>query len=473
MAKDNKHRQKSAKGKRSETEAPGKAGSFGLPIDDQDWEAKEARWRAILVDQAKRALALRSKDREFHGLEREFRDHQAQMIVDYDRTKDLKHPRDIGESREQILRKFLSSSGYLPSRYAVSDRSVRVASTTGHMSREIDIALYDKLDTVTLMNREDVYQVLPLESVYGVIQVKSRLTAHTIQDGLANLASFKSLDRKTPPAAGFSISIGQKQSDRGFGLLFAYDSDLSLVDIIAEIKKFADQHKRREWANFIFVLNKGFAFHGEANACIYANEAIEAIQSLQMQGRPDRDGLGLYSFYSLLLELLRNTGARPAVIDSYLRLPLVADDRSYSFSMGLFREFGVCQKHGDFARKISHDQLEKLVSWCRTSQPINWVRAHHIAYGQPEDESAYARQPGEVYIYNPKGLPLSEILTAPTPSPFGEGIVRSLAYDAIETEGMTILIPLLYTVTEGIVSGCPKCNKEAGRETEETVPEKG
>lgn len=472
MAKDNKPGKKRAKGKRSETQPPGQVGSHSTPTDDQDWEAKEARWRAILVDQAKRALALRSKDREFHGLEREFRDHQAQMIVDYDRTKDLKHPRDIGDSREQILRKFLSSSGYLPSRYAVSDRSVRVVSTTGHMSREIDIALYDKLDAITLMNREDVYQVLPLENVYGVIQVKSRLTADTIQDGLANLASFKSLSRQAFPAGGFSISIGPKKSDQGFGLLFAYDSDLSLVDVMAEIKKFADQHKPKEWANFIFVLNRGFAFHGEANACIFANEAIETIQSLQVQGRPDRDGLGLYSFYSLLLELLRNTGTRPAAIDSYLRLPLVADDRSYSFSMGMFREFGVCPEHGDFARKIAPDQLEKVVTWCRTSQPVNWVRAHHIAYGQPEDETAYARQPGEVYIYNPNGLPLSEILTAPTPSPFGEGMIRSLAYDAIETEGMNILIPLLYTVTEGIVSDCPKCTKEAANATKEDLLEK-
>jgi hypothetical protein len=85
--------------------------------EDEDWEVKEARLKALLVDQAKRALKLRSKDREFHGLEREFRDHQAQMTLDYDRTKDLKHPRDVGDSREKILRKFLASTASLPSRY--------------------------------------------------------------------------------------------------------------------------------------------------------------------------------------------------------------------------------------------------------------------------------------------------------------------------------------------------------------------
>jgi len=55
------------------------------------------------------------------------------MIVEYEKTKDLKHPRDKGNSREVLLRKFLKESGFLPKKYEVSDRSIRVASTTGHI----------------------------------------------------------------------------------------------------------------------------------------------------------------------------------------------------------------------------------------------------------------------------------------------------------------------------------------------------
>jgi len=434
----------------------------GVTSDDEDWEVKEARWRSILVNQAKRAIALRSLDREFHGLEREFRDHQAQMLIDYERTKDLKHPRDLGDTREQILRKFLSSSGYLPARYAVSDRSVRVVSTSGHMSREIDIALYDRLDAVTLMNREEVYQALPLENVYGVIQVKSRLTKATIKDGLENLASFKNL-RAVRPQARFTIIQSPPKSDRGFGLLFAYDSDLSLSQVIAEVEAFAAEHGPREWANFVFVLNKGLVFHGEDNDVRFVNAGIEAIKALKMQGRPDREGYGLYNFYSLLMNLLRSTETRPPEVDAYFSLPLVADNLSYRFHMGMFREFGVCAQHGDYARKIEADQLAKVVAWCKTSQPINWVRAHLLAYGQPEDEAAYARQPGEVFIYNPEELPLSQILTGP--ASVGELATQALAYDAIESEGMHILIPWLYSFNEGIISECPECAKAAAKTT--------
>jgi hypothetical protein len=145
-----------------------------------DDEEREERTKQYLLDEARRAIALRTKDREFHGLEREFLYLQARMLVDYDETKDIQHPRDLGDTREQILRKFLLNSGYLPKRYGVSELRARVASTTGHVTGEMDIVLYDPLDSISLMNREGVYQAFPVESVYGVIQVKSRLNKKEI-----------------------------------------------------------------------------------------------------------------------------------------------------------------------------------------------------------------------------------------------------------------------------------------------------
>ncbi|WP_350357206.1 DUF6602 domain-containing protein, partial [Escherichia coli] len=75
-----------------------------------------------------------------------------------------------------ILKNFLKLSGLFPGRYAVSSRSVRVAAATGHLSNEIDIALYDADDGYVLMQRNEIYDVYPSENVYGVIQVKSNLT---------------------------------------------------------------------------------------------------------------------------------------------------------------------------------------------------------------------------------------------------------------------------------------------------------
>jgi hypothetical protein len=379
-------------------------------MPDED-EEREARSAASMLEQAKRAIAVRSKDREFHGLEREFMYAQSEMLIAFEKSKDVKHPRDVGDIRESILRKFLSDSGYLPNRYAVSRTSIRVASTTGHISKEMDILLYDPVDSIRLMGRESSYEVFPIESAYGVIQVKSRLNRDEIRSGLDNLASFKRLKRQHTTSGGFYIGVGAPPVNRGFGVLFAYDSDLKWMDIITEVEDFASKNPNSVWCNAVVILNRGIIIHGEENTGKFDNAGIDGIKNLRMFGMPDRQGQCLFQFHSILLYLLKNTSTHGPILESYFRLPLVSETLSYEFAFGAYAEFSTCQEHGDYQRKISPENLSKLIKWCETAEPINWIRATDIAYGRDGDnEEAYARQPGDVRIYNPNGLPLSEIL---------------------------------------------------------------
>jgi hypothetical protein len=142
----------------------------------ETFDEREARTKEFLFGNTERLLPVRNKDREFHGLEREFLYAQAQMLLDYKKSKDIKHPRDVGNARENILGRFLESSGYLPKKYSVSNTSVRVASTEGFISREIDILIFDHQTGIILMQRNDAYQVYPIESSYAAIQVKSTLS---------------------------------------------------------------------------------------------------------------------------------------------------------------------------------------------------------------------------------------------------------------------------------------------------------
>lgn len=418
--------------------------------NEPSFEEKEIELRKILVENAKRAIELRNKDREFHGVEREFYYRQAQMIVDYERTKDIKHPRDLGDARETLLRSFLTDSGYLPKKYSVSDLSVRVASGTGHISNEIDIALYDSKELITLMKRQGVYEVYPIESVYGVIQVKSNLTKKELKSGFKNLASFKKLkDSNT------------NSKNNKFAILFAYCSDMKWEDIVKEIDDFSKDNPKSVYPNAIFILDRGFFIFGEesGNGTI-TNVDIESLQNVQLRGVPDRQQLNLYQFQTILIELLRSANVFPADLNSYFRLPLVTEEASYQFSLGNLAEVGICEKHGDFAKKISEESLNKIVNWCLTSEPINWVKATHIAYGLPEDEDAYKRQPQVVYIYNPAELDLPDILTYPLNDNKGNLIATPIAYDMIETNNMNIWIPYYYSGLESLISGCDKCEKE-------------
>lgn len=426
-----------------------------------DFAEREERTREMLKDKIGRAIALRSKEREFHGLDREFLFYQEDMLRLYDRAKDPKHPRDIGLAREQIVRRFLVDTGLLPARYAASDRSVRVASTTGHVSGELDILFYDPLDSVSLMCRENAFQVLPVESTYGTIQVKSKATRQDIRDGLENIASYKRLRRIS--TEGWTVFSGRPKSQQGFGILFAFDTDLDWIDLVNEVKAFAQEKPKHLWCNAVFVLTKGFVLHGTENRAAFLNDDISAITDLQMHGRPDRTGLCFYDLYSVLLGLLKNTDVQPPPVESYFQLPLVAGEHSYKYSMGQFSEFGTCETHGDFLRKLTEEKLVEVIEWCKSAEPINWIRATDIAYGMPGDNTeAYKRQPGDVRIYNPDALPFSDILVMDRPfMREGEQIItKALSFDSIETAGITIWIPYVYEVTRGIINSCPKCKQK-------------
>jgi hypothetical protein len=431
---------------------------------------REFRTRAMLTAKTKRAIDLRSKDRDFHGLEREFRYFQNDLLELFARTKDVRHPRDVGTAREQVLRRYLVDTGLIPSRYAATSTSYRAVSSSGHLSRELDLLFYDRDEAITLMQREKAYSVLPVECTYGVIQVKSRVSRNDIRDGFRNIASYKKLKRVA--SQGLSIHVGEPKSEYGFGVMFAYDTDLDWEDLVDEVRTFAQENPQHTWPNAVFILSKGFFLYGDKIQAAYTNGQIAAIKELEIHGRPDRDNSCFFSFYTILIDLLRNTSTQQIPVNLYYRLPLVAGDHAYSYTFGHFAEFGTCEKHGDYARKLTESKLIEIIEWCKTTTPINWVRATEIAYGKPGNNwEAYKRQNAEVRIYNPRDIPLPDLLLMDTPMMLDgkEVILKGTAYDSIETQGMTIWIPYIYEFEQEIINICPKCERIVFTTDEDTA----
>ena len=406
----------------------------------ETFEEKEARTKEVLVRQTERLIAVRNKDREFHGLEREFLYAQAELLQLYEKSKDIKHPRDVGNTREAILGRFLASSGYLPKKYSVSNTSVRVASTEGFISQEIDILLFDAETGVVLMQREDAYQVYPVESAYGAIQVKSKLTRQELSKAFGNIASFKRLRK---------ADTRHSRNERGFGIIFAYDSDLEWMQLVDAVKGLASESPRSVLPNLVVVLNQGYFLFGEESASKLQNVEIEAIQDLKVFGSPDRQGRCLYDVYLALMTLLRGGEAPVVPIERYFNLPLTTGKYSYELAYGFVSELGSCKDHGDYLRKIREEAFEKVLTFCRTEQPIEYLEALSQAYGE-----RWIAQPGRssrlVWIYNPARLALSEVLVTP------EGFI---AFDEVVTSDIHILIPVCYSVKEAIVTGCKACAK--------------
>lgn len=426
-----------------------------------DFAERESRTKEWISDQVSRASKLRSKDKEFYGLEREFMHLQRKMLQDFETSKDIKHPRDVGTVREELLRCFFNDNKLLPQIYAISTSSVRVASTSGHLSNEIDILFYDAFNSFSLMQRQGIFEILPVEYCYGAIQVKSKLTKKELKSAFENIRSFKKLKRHGIDHNIFTHSEEEIQTS-GFGIIFAYDTDMDWMDIVEEIKTYSQSFEKNVLPNAIFILSKGFFMFGGGNYASVYNSDIEGFSDIKPYGYPDRESVCLYQLYNITFSLLSKTKVQKALPQQYFRLPLTAGDYSYEYTFGHFSELGRCEKHGDYVKAYTPEKLEKIISWCQNAEPINWIKATHLAYGQPGDDiEAYERQPGDVRIYNPNHLPLSDILLMEKYE--GESIVKVLAFDSIKTCGLNIYIPYYYQMTEQLVEGCKACSKSAAK----------
>lgn len=115
------------------------------------------------------------------------------MMTDFDdRTTALEHRLDRGEAREAVVRGFLEE--WLPTKYSYGRGEI--ISQDGQHSNQTDVVVFDALNSPAIFRQPDAPSVYPVESVYGFIEVKSRLDKQTIHESVSKNARTKSLPRQ-------------------------------------------------------------------------------------------------------------------------------------------------------------------------------------------------------------------------------------------------------------------------------------
>ena len=260
---------------------------------------KKHEWIRDITD---KAIASRSRSSEFHGIEQNLREIQKSLLESYQQTTPISHIRDKGDHREEILRRFLSAYGLVPSRYAISGVSTRAVSPSGHVSPELDIVFYEKDDAVVLKRYEKTLDYLPIESVHGTIQVKSKLSKIALMDALDNIRAFKSLqmiDNLEKSLGGWTMAAGLY---RRFGILFAYEYDLDWQALIESVKEYGRTHGNALLPNLIVILDKGHFRLGDEGRYCWQQSDLETVTELVVHGFPDHEGRCLLDFYIILYQ---------------------------------------------------------------------------------------------------------------------------------------------------------------------------
>lgn len=407
--------------------------------------------KKYLSELSRKSFELRKEKMGFAGLDYQLTSIRDKMMLDFSQSAAIKHSGDKGTAREGLLRAFLADSGYLPERFGVSQGSSHVVSTTGDVSEQIDLLIYDRLNCPRLLTMSNI-QYFPVESVYGIIQVKSGLDSEqSTLDALQNIASFKRLRKSRDLVKKVGPVTIRSGNSLGFGMLFAYDSKLKWRHLYDCIRGYQKSNSNLFWPNLVVILDQGLFIQLKNNRGVYSTEEILEIDQPKVLASPNRDST-LLQFYLILIDLLANMSLSEPPLRDYVHLRMPAGNHSYCFEFGPFSEIGVCKKHGEYLRTISSANVERVIRACKQSKPINWIKATDIALGKPgDDDEVYGKQPGDVLIYNPEKRRLSDILF------INKDASKGFHFDAVLIDGVRYWIPWFYNVREKLITGCPKC----------------
>jgi hypothetical protein len=151
---------------------------------------------------------------------------EATLVARYNEAAAVKHMGDRGENREAVLREFLSE--HLPKRFGVAKGEV--VTRAGGQSHAADIIIFDA-DYAPVLYAGNTL-ILPVEAVYGIIEVKSRLSKAEFRDAWKKIQAFKQLAPRELSVIQTREYMTVHRPSRPFGMIFAFDlADNSLSSL--------------------------------------------------------------------------------------------------------------------------------------------------------------------------------------------------------------------------------------------------
>lgn len=121
----------------------------------------------------------------FHGI-------KEKMLIDFEEiSSEIGHNLSKGQVREcEIVNEFLSK--YIPGNIGIAHGEI--ITCDGKVSPETDIILHEKLSTPYLLKKEN-YQIVPIECVYLIIEVKSNLNTSELKDSFKKINTIKQMSK--------------------------------------------------------------------------------------------------------------------------------------------------------------------------------------------------------------------------------------------------------------------------------------
>jgi uncharacterized protein DUF6602 len=205
---------------------------------------------------------------------------EATMLARFRESGFIQHSGDKGENREEILVEFLRI--HLPKRYGVTKGEV--ITKEGNRSHAIDIIIYDTVNCPVLYSGKT--SILPIEGIYGIIEVKSSLSKPELDDALSKIESFKRLAPRDLGVIATREYVTLHRASRPFGIVLGYQLANNSLDSLRSNwqQQCAEVHDVNFFSNMICVLGEGVLRYehinltkGEKHLLIHTDEFVDLV----------------------------------------------------------------------------------------------------------------------------------------------------------------------------------------------------
>lgn len=191
--------------------------------------------------------------------------------ADFNLSALINHNSSKGSVREYIIKNFLRP--FLPKCYGISGG--QAFDFAGNLSKQLDIVIYDDLHSYVAPYMDD-FIYFPCESIYGNIEIKTKLDNNSFNDAIENIKSMKTLKKEA--IDGFYVNPIKKLSldnidwdiqvaNDYMGIIFAYESVKSET-VLNYIEDYVDQGK----ISIDYLPNLIVLFKEQKIICRYKNE---------------------------------------------------------------------------------------------------------------------------------------------------------------------------------------------------------
>ena len=320
-----------------------------------------------------------------------FRGIGAKLEYEFNISSEINHNGNKGTYRENALKDFLKK-GKLPRRYGVG--SGEIIGRAENVSKQCDLIIYDQLDGISLVYDEDI-QVYPIESVFGVIEVKSSLSKEELIKSLENIKSTKKLapNEYVTEESNSPLSISYARP-KPFGIVFAYSlAGNSLESLVKNLKEWEEKNESNHYTNLVVVLNEGIIYH-YANEIkhVYTNDGMSNINGISyLAYKKDT----LFHFYSILLELCTKMKLGSVNLESYF-------DPAEQMGEYMVRNHNrMINSKDDTVSKFTYSFIQNIV---KNSKKITQYDLYIKMLGQIPEGMNQEALDSNTYLYNPENL---------------------------------------------------------------------